>query len=57
MPATAWMVAMRARLDQPEVRAKYRLWKQTVEPMFGVLKRVMGFTHFRLRGFAGVEIE
>ena len=57
MPATAWMVAMRPRLDQPEVRAKYRLWKQTVEPMFGVLKRVMGFTHFRLRGFAGVEIE
>ena len=54
---SAWMLAMRARLEQPEARAKYRLRKQTVEPVFGVLKRAMGFTHFRLRGFAGVEIE
>ncbi len=48
---------MRARLEQPGARAKYRLRKQTVEPVFGVLKWAMGFTHFRLRGFAGAEIE
>ena len=54
---SAWMLAMRARLEQPGPRARYRLRKQTVEPVFGVLKRAMGFTHFRLRGFAGAEIE
>lgn len=54
---SAWMLAMRARLQQPGPQAKYRLRKQTVEPVFGVLKRKMGFTHFRLRGFAGAEIE
>ena len=52
-----WMLAMRKRLEQPEMQAKYRLRKQTVEPVFGILKRAMGFTHFRLRGSAKVEIE
>ena len=54
---SAWRLAMRARLEQPQARAKYRLRKQAVEPVFGVLKRVMGFTHFRLRRLAGVSLE
>ena len=56
-PAPRVPPTMRARLEQPELRAKYRLRKQTVEPVFGVLKRAIGFTYFRLRGFAGAEIE
>ena len=54
---SAGMLAMRARLEQPGALARYRLRKQIVEPVFGTLKRAMGFTHFRLRGFAGAEIE
>ena len=53
---SAWRLAMRARLEQPQARTKYRLRKQTIEPVFGVLKRVMGFTHFRLRGLAGMSL-
>ena len=32
-------------------------WEFAAVPMSPILKRVMGFTHFRLRGFAGAEIE
>ncbi len=46
----------RARLEQPRPQAKCRLRKQIVEPVFGVPKWATGFTHFRLRGFAGAQI-
>ena len=35
----------------------YKLRKQTVEPVFGILKEVLGFRRFRLRGKAKVELE
>ena len=54
---SVWMIAMRERLEKPGPRARYRLHKQSVEPVFGILTRAMGFTHFRLRGFTGAEIE
>ena len=38
-------------------REKYRLRKQTVEPVFGIIKNVLGFRHFSLRGLAKVEGE
>ena len=36
--------------ERQENRAAYRLRKQTVEPVFGTIKRWMGFTQFLLRG-------
>lgn len=35
----------------------YKLRKQTVEPVFGIIKEVMGFRRFLLRGRAKVELE
>ena len=35
----------------------YKLRKQTVEPVFGIIKDVLGFRRFRLRGKAKVELE
>jgi len=37
--------------------ALYKLRKQTVEPVFGIIKEAMGFRRFRLRGREGVELE
>ena len=49
--------AMRHRLGTPEGRALYALRKQTPEPMFGIIKSVMGFRQFSLRGLAQVKGE
>lgn len=38
-------------------RALYALRKQTVEPVFGVIKSVMGFRHFSMRGLAAARNE
>ena len=35
----------------------YKLRKQTVEPVFGIIKEVLGFRRFRLRSKAKVELE
>jgi len=51
------LVAMREKLQTEEGRALYRLRKQTVEPVFGIIKSVMGFTRFLLRGLANVNGE
>jgi transposase len=52
-----WRVAMKARLETEEAGKLYRLRKQTVEPVFGIIKSVMGFTRFHLRGIANVTSE
>ncbi len=44
------LAKMLYRLRTPEGRAIYALRKCTVEPIFGVLKRAMGFRQFLLRG-------
>ena len=44
--------AMRHRLATPEGRALYALRKQTPEPVFVIIKSVMGFRQFSLRGLA-----
>jgi hypothetical protein len=41
---------MRQRLDTKQGRAQYRLRKMTVEPAFGIIKSVLGFRQFLLRG-------
>ena len=48
---------MRHRLKTREGKEKYRLRKQTVEPVFGIIKEVMGFRQFHLRGHPKVETE
>jgi len=41
---------MAHRLRTPEGRALYALRKQTPEPVFGIIKSVLGFRQFLLRG-------
>jgi len=48
---------MRYRLRTKTGRALYALRKQTVEPVFGIIKEVMGFRRFMLRGKAKVSLE
>ena len=45
------------RLKTAVGQALYRLRKQTVEPVFGIIKEVMGFRRFLLRGRAKVSLE
>jgi transposase len=42
--------AMAHRLKTPEGRALYALRKQTPEPVFGIIKFVLGFRQFSMRG-------
>jgi hypothetical protein len=48
---------MQAKLETPDAKARYAQRKQTVEPVFGLIKAVLGFTHFNLRGLAKVASE
>ena len=48
---------MKHRLQTRTGRADYGLRKQTVEPVFGIIKSVMGFRQFLLRGFEAVRGE
>jgi transposase len=45
-----WVQRMRKRLKQGGWRSRYRLRKQTVEPVFGLIKQARGFRQFLLRG-------
>jgi transposase len=45
-----WVQRMRKRLRQGGWRSRYRLRKQTVEPVFGLIKQARGFRQFLLRG-------
>jgi len=49
--------AMAHRLKTPEGRKLYALRKQTPEPVFGIIKSVMGFRQFLLRGLDKVRGE
>ncbi len=49
--------AMLHRLATPEGRQTYALRKQTPEPVFGIIKSVMGFRQFHLRGLDKVKGE
>jgi len=51
------MQAMAHRLKTQAGRAIYALRKQTVEPVFGIIKSVMGFRQFSLRGLRKVTGE
>lgn len=56
-PKAEWLQAMAAKLESETGRALYKLRQQTVEPVFGIIKAVLGFTGFSLRGQAKVAGE
>ena len=56
-PKAEWLQVMAAKLASEEGRALYRLRQQTVEPVFGIIKAVLGFTGFSLRGLDKVAGE
>ncbi len=49
--------AMAHRLRTPEGKKLYGLRKQTPEPVFGIIKSVLGFRQFLLRGLDNVQGE
>jgi hypothetical protein len=49
--------AMRRKLDTPQGKALYRLRKMTVEPVFGIIKEILGFRRFHLRGLLAAAAE
>ena len=52
-----WRVAMKAKLETENAKALYKKRKQTVEPVFGIIKSAMGFVRFHLRGIQNVAAE
>jgi len=48
---------MAYRLKTSEGKSRYKLRKETVEPVFGIIKSVMGFRQFLLRGTEKVNLE
>jgi transposase len=48
---------MRWRLKTKKGKERYKLRKETVEPVFGIIKEVMGFRQFHLRGHSKVCTE
>lgn len=56
-PFEGVQTAAKQRLSTPEGKAAYAKRKQTVEPVFGVMKAVMGFRYFLLRGLDAVRGE
>ena len=56
-PGASLSEVMKHRLKTAVGRAKYKLRQQTVEPVFGIIKSVMGFRQFLLRGVEKVGLE
>ncbi|MGH9486946.1 MAG: transposase [Terriglobales bacterium] len=52
-----WRLAMTAKLETETGKARYKKRKQTVEPVFGIIKSAMGFTRFHRRGLQKVAAE
>lgn len=48
---------MAHRLSTQDGRSLYKLRKQTVEPVFGIIKRVMGWRQMSMRGLAKAQGE
>ena len=52
-----WRLEMKAKLETDDGKARYKKRKQTVEPVFGIIKSVMGFVRFHVRGLDNVKSE
>ena len=48
---------MQEKLKTKRGRECYKLRKQTVEPVFGIIKEVLGFRQFSMRGIVKVNLE
>ncbi|MSU65395.1 MAG: IS5/IS1182 family transposase [Opitutus sp.] len=57
LPAAPFAERLRHRTATAAGRALYKLRQQTVEPVFGIIKEVLGFRRFSLRGLAKVTLE
>lgn len=56
-PKSEWVRKMQEKLARDDNRKRYGLRKQTVEPVFGIVKHVLGFRQFHLRGLTKVDGE
>jgi hypothetical protein len=56
-PGATAKEVMAHRLKTTAGKTLYKLRQQTVEPVFGIIKDVMGFRRFSLRGLAKVSLE
>jgi transposase len=52
-----WRLKMKAKLQTDDAKEKYKRRKCTVEPVFGIVKTVLGFNRFLLRGLENVKSE
>ena len=52
-----WRIAMQAKLQTEDGKNRYKRRKQTVEPVFGIIKSALGFRQFLLRGLDNVRGE
>ena len=52
-----WLKKMKEKIQADTGRALYARRKQTVEPVFDIIKEVMGFRQFLLRGLERVEAD
>ncbi len=52
-----WRIAMKAKLATEDAKALYKRRKQTVEPVFGIIKSAIGFRRFSLRGIGKAATE
>ena len=51
------LVAMEQKLRTPEGHQRYLRRQASIEPVFGIIKRVLGFRQFSLRGLQKVALE
>jgi transposase len=56
-PGAGWRKRMRETMRTEAVREKYKRRKCTVEPVFGILRNVLGFNRFHLGGIESVKAE
>ena len=56
-PKASTSEVMKYRLRTAKGRARYKLRQQTVEPVFGIIKSILGFRQFLLRGLQKVQLE
>ena len=56
-PKAPWRRDMKQKLQTEEAKYKYKKQKSTVEPVFVIIKNVLGFTRFLLRGLDKAKTE
>ncbi len=52
-----WVVEMKEAMETDRAKELYKKRKTTVEPVFGIIKQVLGFRQFLLRGLNKVNLE